>query len=116
MTEPFGMKSLTMTSPPGPSTMNRGRSKPEAYSSTEKPAGTLICAPAGRGTMVGAFEMGGAWASAKAATKFRATSDFIEGRDLHSTARIFKQPCEALVSPADQRMLTVTGLAGMPST
>jgi hypothetical protein len=43
----LGTVSLTSTSPPGPSTMKRGRSNPAAYSSTEKPAGTLICASAG---------------------------------------------------------------------
>src|SRR5436305_456418 len=77
MTEPLGTVSLTSTSPPGPSTMKRGRSNPAAYSFTEKPAGTLICAPAGRGTIFGAFGFGGACARITAARKARARIDFM---------------------------------------
>src|SRR5688572_30460197 len=59
--------------------MKRGRVNPAAYSSTEKPAGTLICAPAGRGTMAGAFGFGGACASNTAAREARARNGFILG-------------------------------------
>src|SRR5689334_16018873 len=58
--------------------MKRGRANPLAYSSTEKPAGTLIGAPAGRGTTVGAFEIGGDCASIKAATHVKTKNDFME--------------------------------------
>src|SRR5258705_7766 len=57
--------------------MKRGRANPAAYSSTAKPAGTLICAPAGRGTMAGAFGFGGACASITAAREARARNDFM---------------------------------------
>jgi hypothetical protein len=56
--------------------MKRGHVNPVAYSSTEKPAGTVICAPAGRGTIVGPFEIGGACASVRAAKAMRAKNDF----------------------------------------
>ena len=55
----------------------RTTSSRAAYSSTEKPAGTLICAPASRGTMVGGFEIGGACASITAAREARARNDFM---------------------------------------
>src|SRR3954452_2098379 len=86
MTEPLGTVSLTNTSPDGPSTMKRGRSNPAAYSSTEKPAGTLIFAPAGRGIIVGAFEMGGACASIAGARETRARNSFMV-LGYHSTPR-----------------------------
>src|SRR5579883_1729908 len=89
ITEPLGTVSLTITSPPGPSTMKRGRSKPEANSSTENPAGTLILAPAGRGTIVGAPELGGAGAcaSASAEKEIRTRKDFMNmGSILHAGA------------------------------
>src|SRR3954452_18242565 len=89
MTEPLGTVSLTSTSPPAPSTMKRGRANPAAYSSTEKPAGTLIFAPAGRATMVGAFEIGGPCASSTAAREARAKNDFMGlGYILHCPHRI----------------------------
>src|SRR5687767_3340369 len=89
--------------------MKRGRANPAAYSSTEKPAGTLIRAPAGRGTMVGAFGFGGACASIMAASAARARNVFM-AYGLHSTRLGRKEVNRAAVrtqKPAIRRLVRV---------
>src|SRR6185369_12763869 len=80
--------------------MKRGRANPAAYSFTEKPWGTLICAPAGRGTMVAGFDIGGACASITAARQARARNDFMRtGLLFYTRSSLVVLPWYASIRP-----------------